>query len=162
MRCSTVLVALAAAAVASATTLHSFAARQSIPNCAVPCLTSAPMGSCSQTDDTCLCHNSDFINGATSCIESSCSGDDLKNAEAAAQALCAAVGVTLTATPTASSSSGASTATSPASSVTTASGSSTASLTSGSPSSTSTSGASANGIPALAGLAALGLAALAL
>ncbi|KAG2040395.1 hypothetical protein BDR03DRAFT_948625 [Suillus americanus] len=70
--------------------------RQSLPNCAVPCLTNADFGNCSSTDDSCLCHSQAFINSTTSCIQASCTGSDLTNAEAASQSLCAAVGVTLT------------------------------------------------------------------
>ncbi|KAG2357901.1 hypothetical protein BDR07DRAFT_1222942, partial [Suillus spraguei] len=70
--------------------------RQSMPNCAVPCLTNADFGNCSETDDSCLCHSQAFINSTTTCIQASCTGSDLSNAEAASQSLCAAVGVTLT------------------------------------------------------------------
>ncbi|KAG2159469.1 uncharacterized protein EDB93DRAFT_1115887 [Suillus bovinus] len=70
--------------------------RQSLPSCAVPCLTNADFGNCSETDDNCLCHSEAFINSTTSCIQTSCTGSDLTNAEAASQSLCAAVGVTLT------------------------------------------------------------------
>ncbi|KAG1886686.1 hypothetical protein F4604DRAFT_1723072 [Suillus subluteus] len=70
--------------------------RQSLPNCAVPCLTDADFGNCSSTDDSCLCHSQVFVNSTTSCIQASCTGSDLTNAEAASQSLCAAVGVTLT------------------------------------------------------------------
>ncbi|KAG1838901.1 hypothetical protein DFJ58DRAFT_813253 [Suillus subalutaceus] len=70
--------------------------RQSLPNCAVPCLTDADFGNCSSTDDSCLCHSQAFVNSTTSCIQASCTGSDLTNAEAASQSLCAAVGVTLT------------------------------------------------------------------
>ncbi|KAH7883104.1 hypothetical protein F5I97DRAFT_1930688 [Phlebopus sp. FC_14] len=109
-------------------------ARQSLPNCAAPCLANANYGGCAQDDDTCLCHNQSFVNSTTSCIESSCSGSDLAEAESFAQQLCLAVGVTLTAStpaPTATSSS------------------------TGSPSpSPSTGGALSNGINTLAGAAA--------
>ncbi|ETW77564.1 hypothetical protein HETIRDRAFT_248180, partial [Heterobasidion irregulare TC 32-1] len=59
--------------------------------CAIPCLTSADFGSCSQTDLQCLCTSSSFISSTTQCIESSCTGSDLDQAEAAARSGCAAI-----------------------------------------------------------------------
>ncbi|KIK93680.1 hypothetical protein PAXRUDRAFT_144531 [Paxillus rubicundulus Ve08.2h10] len=75
-------------------------ARQSLPNCAAPCLTNANFDGCSPDDDSCLCHDQVFIDSTTSCIQSSCTGSDLAEAEAFAQSLCLAVGVTLTAAST--------------------------------------------------------------
>jgi len=114
--------------------------RQSLPNCAEQCLASADYGNCSSTDDTCLCNSSAFINSTTTCIQSSCTGSDLTTAEAASQALCAAVGVTLTATS--------------ASSTASASGTSTSSAKA---SATSSSAASSNGVNMLTGAAALAI-----
>ncbi|KAG1744817.1 hypothetical protein EDB19DRAFT_1874378 [Suillus lakei] len=95
MRFAVVVLALS---VAFSSAYAALMARQSLPNCAVPCLTNADFGNCSETDDNCLCHSQAFINSTTTCIQSSCSGSDLTNAEAASQQLCAAVGVTLTVT----------------------------------------------------------------
>ncbi|KAF9224982.1 hypothetical protein BS17DRAFT_731760 [Gyrodon lividus] len=97
-------VALFALTVAVSSASSALIARQSLPNCAAPCLANANYGSCAPDDDTCLCNDQTFLNSTTTCIQSSCSGSDLTEAEAFAQALCLAVGVTLTAnsaTPTA-------------------------------------------------------------
>ncbi|KAJ8596835.1 hypothetical protein M405DRAFT_928505 [Rhizopogon salebrosus TDB-379] len=122
-------------------------ARQSLPNCAVPCITNADYGNCSSTDDTCLCHSQAFINSTTTCIQASCTGSDLTNAEAASQALCAAVGVTLTTAP-------ASTGVSSATSTGTSKSASSASSSTASPTSNA---ASSNSINVLTGAAALAI-----
>ncbi|KAF8843506.1 hypothetical protein BDN67DRAFT_1066887 [Paxillus ammoniavirescens] len=143
MRFAVALFALTAVSSASS----ALVARQSLPNCAAPCLANANFDGCSPDDDSCLCHDQTFINSTTSCIQSSCTGSDLAEAEAFAQSLCLAVGVTLTAasaTPTAS-------ATTPASAKTSAASTSAAS-TAASPS--STGAASSNGVSVLAGAAA--------
>ncbi|KAL4072177.1 hypothetical protein V8B97DRAFT_1915696 [Scleroderma yunnanense] len=122
-------------------------ARQTLPSCAVTCITNANTGGCASTDDSCLCNNQTFVSTTTSCIESSCSGNDLVEAEQYAQAICAAVGVTLTA-PVPSS-----TATSPSSSSSTSTSSASASTA------THTSGASLSyGINVFAGAAAAAVA----
>ncbi|TFY57822.1 hypothetical protein EVG20_g8390 [Dentipellis fragilis] len=158
--------AIFAAAVASTASASNILARQAgYPNCAVPCLTSADFGSCSQTDLKCLCTSANFITSVTQCIESSCQGSDLTNAEAAAQSECAAIGVSLTSSipgPTSSApSSSAPSSTAPSSG---SPSSSAPAGTSPSPSSGSgaASGALMNGPNALAAAAALGLAVLAL
>lgn len=51
----------------------------------------ADFDGCNSSDDTCLCNSSTFVNSVTSCIESSCSGNDLATAESDAQQLCLAV-----------------------------------------------------------------------
>ncbi|KAG9310172.1 hypothetical protein JVU11DRAFT_9795 [Chiua virens] len=81
---------------AVSSTLAALTARQSLPSCAVPCMENADTGSCAPVDDSCLCKNQQFINSTASCIASSCTGSDLQNADAYAQQLCLAVGVTLT------------------------------------------------------------------
>ncbi|KAG8715041.1 hypothetical protein FRC11_006001 [Ceratobasidium sp. 423] len=101
MRVSIVLAALAAVASAS-----SIGKRQ-IPSCALTCMTSADTGSCASTDNTCLCKSESFVNSTYTCIASTCKGDDLTNAVAAARALCIAAGVTLTQTVPASTGAGA-------------------------------------------------------
>src|SRR5882762_918971 len=62
-----------------------------IPGCAVSCLTNADFGSCSHSDNSCLCHSQSFINSTTICITNACSGADLANAEAYSQAICRSV-----------------------------------------------------------------------
>lgn len=95
MRCFAIL---ALAATLSAASAAQISRRQTptYPDCSLPCLASADFGSCDPQDNNCLCHSQDFINSTTACISKACTGDDLKNAEAAAQSACAAVGVTLT------------------------------------------------------------------
>ncbi|KII91555.1 hypothetical protein PLICRDRAFT_84951, partial [Plicaturopsis crispa FD-325 SS-3] len=118
--------------------------RQSLPNCAAPCLSGSSVnyGGCSPQDNKCLCNSQTFVQSSTACIQSSCTGDDLTNAEELAQSLCAAIGVTLSSS--APSSTGSSSASSTASSA--ASTTSAASATANS--------ARSNGINAVTGLAA--------
>ncbi|KAF5339202.1 hypothetical protein D9611_011127 [Ephemerocybe angulata] len=170
MRFSAVVALLGAAASVSAA---SISARQAgLPACAATCLTSAPVGDCKADDNACLCKNEPFVTAATSCIESTCKDADLQTALGAAQALCAAEGVTLT--PPTGSSTSATTSTTPAGSSTTSPAATTSSTTKASTSTTSTSttpaasatgagnGAMSNGISAAAGIAAIALAAVAL
>jgi len=77
-------------------------ARQSVPSCADSCMEHADFGSCSSGDNHCLCNNQAFVANVTACVEASCTGADLTNAEAFSQAVCKAVGVTLTSSATAS------------------------------------------------------------
>ncbi|KAG6829257.1 hypothetical protein H0H92_005137 [Tricholoma furcatifolium] len=148
----------------------SIIARQSIPACADNCLfgSNVDYDGCSETDDVCLCKSQVFVSTSTSCIEAACSGSDLQTALQVSQEICAAVGVTLTSTyaaastgassSTAAASAAKSTVTSPASS-----GSSAASSTTSSAAAAATTNAAvSNSINALAGLAAIGLAAMAL
>ncbi|KAI0827342.1 hypothetical protein BC628DRAFT_1409719 [Trametes gibbosa] len=90
MRCFAIL---ALAATLSAASAAQISRRQTptYPDCSLPCLASADFGSCDPQDNNCLCHSQDFINSTTACISKACTGDDLKNAEAAAQSACAAV-----------------------------------------------------------------------
>lgn len=97
--------------------------------CALTCIASANLAGCSSTDNKCLCTSQAFISSTTTCIESTCQGDDLQNAIAFAQQTCEAVGVTLS-TPAATSTAPAGSSTSGASASTT--GSSSASSTSSS------------------------------
>ncbi|KAL4072176.1 hypothetical protein J3A83DRAFT_2984478 [Scleroderma citrinum] len=93
---------LAVASIALSTALLSanaaLVARQTLPSCAASCIANANTGGCAPTDDSCLCSNQAFVSAVVSCVESSCSGNDLVEAEQYAQAICAAVGVTLTET----------------------------------------------------------------
>ncbi|KAJ3808340.1 hypothetical protein EV368DRAFT_84802 [Lentinula lateritia] len=90
---------LAAVAVAGSTFASGHSPRQlNLPTCALPCLTatsSTSFGSCSSTDEACLCSNPQFISNTTTCIEGACTGNDLQTAISAAEALCAQAGVTL-------------------------------------------------------------------
>ncbi|KAK0186516.1 hypothetical protein F5146DRAFT_133983 [Armillaria mellea] len=70
----------------------------SLPDCALPCITNVDYGSCSPSDNACLCKSATYVNTTTTCIESSCTGSDLTTAIATAQALCAEVGVTFSST----------------------------------------------------------------
>ncbi|KAL4076849.1 hypothetical protein V8B97DRAFT_1509872 [Scleroderma yunnanense] len=92
---------LAVASIALSTALLSanaaLVARQTLPSCAASCIANANTGGCAPTDDSCLCSNQAFVSAVVSCVESSCSGNDLVEAEQYAQAICAA-GVTLTET----------------------------------------------------------------
>ncbi|EPS96363.1 hypothetical protein FOMPIDRAFT_1032411 [Fomitopsis schrenkii] len=142
MRCTFALTALLSAL---ATAQASYLLKRQFPSCASSCLVNADFGNCNSTDDTCLCNSSTFVNSVTSCIESSCSGNDLETAEADAQQLCLAVGVTLTNSASATGSSSPSSTSSSATATT-----------------TKTSGARANSMNALAGLAAVGAVAFAL
>ncbi|KAF8177665.1 hypothetical protein BJ912DRAFT_674045 [Pholiota molesta] len=165
MRFSTVAFTLfGAAASASASSL---VARQSpYPDCANPCIASADLGSCGQTDTHCLCTSPAFVSGTTTCIEGACTGADLQKAISVSQGLCAAVGVTLSSTSTgttAATSSPSSTPTSPAVTTTSASSTGTGSGTSAASSPTTTSGAGVSRpVNALVGLAAAAVLALAL
>ncbi|KAJ3934325.1 MAG: hypothetical protein NXY57DRAFT_700613 [Lentinula lateritia] len=131
-------------------TCASLLPRQTFPTCSQSCLANADLGSCSADDDTCLCNTPAFISSTATCIASSCTGDDLTEANAAAQDLC--LGVTLT-----DSSIAISTSTTPASS-----GSASATTTSAVSSQTSSSsnGALSNGVNTFASLTAIGLVAV--
>ncbi|KAJ3574890.1 hypothetical protein NP233_g1468 [Leucocoprinus birnbaumii] len=157
--------AVAVAALASTVSASLIARQDSLPQCALECLTTANFGNCSSTDDACLCRNQDFLNSSTTCIGQKCTGQDLENATAAARQLCLVVGVTLTSTPAGFptltgtlSNSAAATGTAPA-----ASGSGSGSGAASAPAATpSNNAASANGVNTVASLAAFGLAALVL
>ncbi|KIY73234.1 hypothetical protein CYLTODRAFT_417203 [Cylindrobasidium torrendii FP15055 ss-10] len=74
----------------------------SLPSCAATCLATADFGSCDSSDYGCLCSSDKFISSVSSCITSSCSGDDLASATTVSTQLCAAAGVTLSNLPTGS------------------------------------------------------------
>ncbi|KAI0767335.1 hypothetical protein C8Q74DRAFT_1219245 [Fomes fomentarius] len=151
---------LALTAVASAAHLNK---RQNFPSCSTSCLTGADFGSCDPLDDSCLCNSQPFVSSVTNCIVGACQGDDLTNAEAAAQGLCAAVGVTLTAEPTTSAASTGSSGS--ATGAPAGSASTTATTPTSSATETQASGsnsAASHGVNALAALVAVGAAALVL
>ncbi|KAK0475882.1 hypothetical protein IW261DRAFT_463189 [Armillaria novae-zelandiae] len=138
----------------------------SLPDCAIPCITNVDYGSCSPSDNACLCKSATYVNTTTTCIESSCTGSDLTTAIATAQALCAQVGVTFSSTslPTGSAtsagSSGSVAASNTASSSSNAGASSTA-TSAGSSQTSQTGGAlglkSAQGLVGIAGAGVLAL-----
>ncbi|KAI0267351.1 hypothetical protein BC834DRAFT_74568 [Gloeopeniophorella convolvens] len=160
MRFSLAIVAVAFASTASASSVL-FPRQAGYPDCSLPCLANPDLGTCKITDITCLCNSSAFVVSTTQCIESSCTGNDLQTAEAAARSQCEAVGVTLTSSvppPSSTAPSGSSTSsTSPTSS-------STSSSSSPSPSTNQnqSNGAASLTVNMVGGAAALGLAVLAL
>ncbi|KIK02556.1 hypothetical protein K443DRAFT_515923 [Laccaria amethystina LaAM-08-1] len=172
MRFALATVALAAAS-ASASTLFG---RQSIPACAGKCIASANLGGCAATDNACLCRSQAFLSTAIPCVEMTCTGSDLAEAKNAAEQLCLAVGVTLTAvlgsataaasetgaSSTASGSAAAVTTPAPSSSIAASSAGSSTSSSAPAATSSSKSAGSIVGVNAFAGMAAFGLAALAL
>ncbi|KAG5649738.1 hypothetical protein H0H81_002241 [Sphagnurus paluster] len=155
MRFSIAILAVAAAASSASAAL---VARQ-LPACATACLTgpNVDYGGCSATDNLCLCKSQTFVTKSTECIETTCTGSDLETSLQISQQLCLAVGVTLTA-PTATPTGGASASSAPSSGAAPSS----ASASSSASTPQKTNAALANGVNAFAGLAALGLAALAL
>ncbi|KAI0701948.1 hypothetical protein BC835DRAFT_1517547 [Cytidiella melzeri] len=128
--------------VASTVSAVSLQARQaSFPNCALSCVTNPPnLFGCDASDNTCLCNSAPYVAATTQCIESACSASDAASAEALSRQLCAAVGVTLTSTPSASSTAPATASSTPSTSVTSASSGS--SSTAPAPSSSASSGSS--------------------
>ncbi|KAI0058003.1 hypothetical protein BV25DRAFT_1772886, partial [Artomyces pyxidatus] len=56
--------------------------------CSFPCLVNADFGSCSPSDDVCLCNSPAFVDSTSACIDSVCSGSDLAQADAAAVYAC--------------------------------------------------------------------------
>ncbi|KXN88445.1 hypothetical protein AN958_07355 [Leucoagaricus sp. SymC.cos] len=151
MRFSIVVLLAALASFATA----SFVSRQDgIPGCALQCVQSAMSQDSCGADEACLCRSDKFVQSSTSCVSSTCQGDDVQTSLDIAQQLCASLGVTLTLLPT---SSGAAATDSPAATFGAASAS-------GSPSAADTSNAASpngvsavSGILALAGLAVFGL-----
>ncbi|KAF4603009.1 hypothetical protein EYR38_003414 [Pleurotus pulmonarius] len=130
------------------------AVAQSIPSCAMGCVASpSTLGGCGQNDMKCLCGSQEFIAATTTCLNTACPADELAAARGVAISLCQAAGVTLDLPESAAASSGSSTA--PAASATAPTSATAA------PAATSNA-AAAVGANAFAGIAALGLAALAL
>ncbi|KAF8607384.1 hypothetical protein BDV93DRAFT_553096 [Ceratobasidium sp. AG-I] len=68
--------------------------RADFPACAQPCLGAAPHGSCSLTDNACMCSNASYCNATNLCFKNSCSQTDWKSAYDQAVAMCNAAGVT--------------------------------------------------------------------
>ncbi|KAG8996191.1 hypothetical protein FRB94_008523 [Tulasnella sp. JGI-2019a] len=101
MRFSTTFAAAAAIAAIFVSAASTPSKRQGgFPNCSVNCLTNATaFGSCSPTDDVCLCNNAGFISATHQCFTSSCSGSDAALADTQSAQLCKAAGVTVTSAP---------------------------------------------------------------
>ncbi|CAE7148314.1 unnamed protein product [Rhizoctonia solani] len=96
MRVSIVLAALAA--VASASSLTNALSKRQYPECAMTCAQSADYDGCSITDNTCMCKSQKFVNSMSSCLDTTCKGDDLTKSKEISNALCVAAGVPLTST----------------------------------------------------------------
>jgi len=112
------LFAILSAVSAVSATLAVILPRQSLtfPSCAESCIANADIGSCDPSDDTCLCNTPSFVSSTAACISSSCTGNDLTQADEAAEQLCLAVGVTLSSTAVSSTSAHASSSSSSSSS----------------------------------------------
>ncbi|KAF8898077.1 hypothetical protein CPB85DRAFT_191366 [Mucidula mucida] len=77
---------------ASAVSGMSLYPRQSdLPDCAMTCIQSADSSGCSSTDQTCLCKSSAFVQSSATCLQSTCSADELNTAVQVAEALCKSV-----------------------------------------------------------------------
>ncbi|KAI0718651.1 hypothetical protein C8Q72DRAFT_134773 [Fomitopsis betulina] len=63
----------------------------SIPACASTCIQNTSPGSCSPSDEQCLCTSSTYVNALGTCIHTSCSTADIAAAESALKAICAGV-----------------------------------------------------------------------
>ncbi|KAL1714344.1 hypothetical protein EV715DRAFT_257538 [Schizophyllum commune] len=129
--------------------------RQNLPDCYFTCAAAGDMGDCSSTDNTCLCKNQSFIDSVTSCLQKTCSSDEVETANAGAQEICKSVGVTLTSSAPSSTSDSAS----PSSTSTSDSNNSS---TSDDDSDSDNNGAVKTGTGALAGLVGVAVVALAL
>ncbi|KAF4603008.1 hypothetical protein EYR38_003413 [Pleurotus pulmonarius] len=142
------------------------AGAQDIPSCALTCLGSTTGSSCSQTDIPCLCRDSAFITSTAQCILTACPADQIAAATQAAQALCGTAGVSVSIpsiAPSSSGSSAASGSTTPTAPVSSVSVTGTPSTTSSGAAPAQTSnGAVSQSANAVAGMVALGFAALAL
>ncbi|GAA6006337.1 hypothetical protein JCM10207_000609 [Rhodosporidiobolus poonsookiae] len=71
-------------------------AQTAIPDCVLSCLTTAATSaSCSSNDISCLCQNESFISSATSCLETTCEGDDVAIGLDYGVQYCATVGISI-------------------------------------------------------------------
>ncbi|KAF7366767.1 CFEM domain-containing protein [Mycena sanguinolenta] len=161
MRFSTALAVFslfAASVSASYTPAYGLSRRQG-PACEEDCLAHPNLGNCGASDLTCLCNNSDFVQGTFQCIQAACSGTDLEEAIELAAATCQSVGVTLSSAAGAEFSATASLGSSTSAGAATGTSSPAASPAA----STTTNGARASGAnTALLSLAAIGALALTL
>ncbi|CAE6421790.1 unnamed protein product [Rhizoctonia solani] len=74
--------------------LFATVAKADYPACGQPCVGVSAHGSCSLTDNTCLCQNSSYCNDTNECFRTSCSPTDWRAAYDYSVSLCAAAGVT--------------------------------------------------------------------
>ncbi|KAJ1301257.1 hypothetical protein OPQ81_003665 [Rhizoctonia solani] len=74
--------------------LFAAVAKADYPPCAQPCVGQPDPGSCSLTDNNCLCQNSSFCNATNDCFRTSCSYNDWTTAYNYAVSLCNQAGVT--------------------------------------------------------------------
>ncbi|KAG8961904.1 hypothetical protein FRC05_005656 [Tulasnella sp. 425] len=65
--------------------------------CTEACLKKADPGSCSLNDFPCLCRNTEYLQASYICVHSTCNAQDAAATDPAAQAVCRAVGVDITA-----------------------------------------------------------------
>ncbi|KAG6815309.1 hypothetical protein H0H93_010284 [Arthromyces matolae] len=121
-------------------------ARQ-FPSCADDCVMgdNVNYGGCSSTDNVCLCKSETFVSASTACIEAACSGSDLQTALSISRELCASVGVTLTSTFEASTAADSSTAAADSSTPAATTTSDSAKATSTAPTSSKASSATSTG-----------------
>ncbi|KAG9026268.1 hypothetical protein FS837_004671 [Tulasnella sp. UAMH 9824] len=68
------------------------------PACAQPCVQNTPTNCEDRNNTACLCIDSSYYQTVTSCVQSSCTGQDLTNAETTGSALCRANGVIISST----------------------------------------------------------------
>ncbi|CAE6421915.1 unnamed protein product [Rhizoctonia solani] len=69
-------------------------ANAQFPTCAQSCVGQASPGSCSLTDNACLCQNASYCNATNDCFRTSCSSADWTSAYNYAVELCNQAGVT--------------------------------------------------------------------
>ncbi|KAG8988720.1 hypothetical protein FRB94_000435 [Tulasnella sp. JGI-2019a] len=98
MRFSTIFVAIVAASVASAASLH-FKRQGAWPACTNGCFPTGPVGNCQLTDNACLCTSGTYVQSTNACFTNNCSGSDLATATGMAQSICQSNGVTMTSVP---------------------------------------------------------------
>ncbi|CAE6402842.1 unnamed protein product [Rhizoctonia solani] len=75
-------------------TFFATVANAQFPSCAEPCIGQASPGSCSLSDNTCLCQNASYCNATNTCFKNSCSATDWKAAYDYSVSLCNQAGVT--------------------------------------------------------------------
>ncbi|EJU03112.1 hypothetical protein DACRYDRAFT_99491 [Dacryopinax primogenitus] len=131
--------------------LAALAAAQDIPACAETCLATVITtgnSTCAVTDIACFCDDPTFLSDTLACLQTTCSASDLQTAIQAAQAECAAAGVSVNpAQVTPASGSGNSTGASSSPTAGSASGSPSLSANSSSSASSSSSGSSTSQSP---------------
>ncbi|KAG8939967.1 hypothetical protein FRC04_005780 [Tulasnella sp. 424] len=98
MRLYTTIFAIATSFV-SVSALVARVGPEDYPSCSIPCFTNADTGSCTPTDNACLCQNNPYLRSTTDCIQSSCSAADLQTATVVARQLCSDAGVNIATNP---------------------------------------------------------------